>query len=154
LFRGAFKGPFTKPTFVLISGVLAICVAAGANILGTYVKTRAMTYLISEQFLVQKETGLEWTYIIVFFISFVLQAFGLAFAMWVGYVVALYWQKQLIGDLQGDYFSSKVIYAANKMVPTLDNVDQRITDDTRLMTQAFFGLVFGNGVAQGVFMVR
>lgn len=154
LFRAAFKGPFTKPTFVLVSGVVAICVAAGANILGTYVKTRAMTYLISEQFLVEKETGLAWTYIIIFFVSFVLQAFGLSFAMWVGYVVALYWQKQLIGDLQDDYFSSKVIYAANKMVPTLDNVDQRITDDTRLMTQGFFGLMFGNGVAQGVFMVN
>lgn len=145
----AFKGPFTKPTFVLVSGVLMSAVAAGANILGTFVKTRANTYMISDDFLVRKNNSLEFTYIIVLFLSYLLSAFCQAFAMWTGYVVALYWQKQLIYDMQGTYFQSKVIYAANKMVPSLDNVDQRIADDTRQLSQRFFTLMFGGGATTG-----
>ena len=38
-------------------------------------------------------------------------------------------------------------------VPSLDNVDQRIADDTRLMTQGFSSFVFGTNIASGVALV-
>jgi hypothetical protein len=45
---------------------------------------------------------------------------------------------------QDVYFSNKTLYAANKMVPSLDNMDQRIADDTRNSTTGLFALLFGD----------
>lgn len=47
----------------------------------------------------------------------------------------------------------QVIYAANTMVPTLDNCDQRIVTDTRLLAQSFCTLMFGGGPMNGFVMV-
>ena len=46
--------------------------------------------------------------------------------LWAGsrQVVGLYWQEQLVGEFHAVYFASKTMYAANKMVPSLDNMDQ------------------------------
>ena len=38
--------------------------------------------------------------------------------------MGLYWQKSFIGQFQSVYFKNKTLYAANKMVPCLDNMDQ------------------------------
>ena len=38
--------------------------------------------------------------------------------------MGLYWQKQLVVEYQHVYFKNKTMYAANKMVPALDNMDQ------------------------------
>ena len=39
-------------------------------------------------------------------------------------IVGLFWQKQLVVEFQDAYFNNKTMYAANKMVPSLDNMDQ------------------------------
>ena len=39
-------------------------------------------------------------------------------------MIALYWQEHVVGGFHDAYFSSKSLYAANKMVPSLDNMDQ------------------------------
>ena len=59
--------------------------------------------------------------------------------------MGLYWQKSFIGQFQSVYFKNKSLYAANKMVPCLDNMDQRIADDTRNFTSDLFDSVFGSG---------
>jgi hypothetical protein len=43
---------------------------------------------------------------------------------WLRSVVGLYWQKSFVGQFQEVYFTNKTMYAANKMVPSLDNMDQ------------------------------
>lgn len=121
--------------------------------LAVYLKTSAMAYLVSDAFLVDKASGHEFTLLFLLAGTYATFSFALAFSMWTGYVVALYWQKQLISDLQSVYFKSKVIYAANKMVPSLDNVDQRIADDTRWMTQNFSQIMFGNPLTTGAIQV-
>ena len=84
----------------------------------------------------------------------VLYALFVAVTQWLGSVVGLYWQKSLIGQYQEVYFKNKTLYAANKMVPCLDNMDQRIADDTRNFTQGLATFLFGsvNGT-QGAFQV-
>jgi ABC-type uncharacterized transport system fused permease/ATPase subunit len=67
--------------------------------------------------------------------------------------MGLYWQKSFIGQYQEVYFKNKTLYAANKMVPCLDNMDQRIADDTRNFTSSLFSVLFGttsgtNGLLQ------
>ncbi len=39
-------------------------------------------------------------------------------------IVGLYWQKHLVAEFQDAYFQNRTMYAANKMVPALDNMDQ------------------------------
>jgi ABC-type uncharacterized transport system fused permease/ATPase subunit len=130
-------------------------VAAGMNVLCTFVNTLGAAYLITDAFLVQKKNSLQFTYIILNFVALVAWSFCLAYSMWTGRVVGLYWQRYLLHDLQNTYFSGKTIYAANKMVPGMDNVDQRITDDTRMLTQGFFTLLYGyDGRMYGAMQVR
>ncbi len=62
--------------------------------------------------------------------------------------MGLYWQKRFVGQFHSVYFKNKTLYAANKMVPCLDNMDQRIADDTRNFTSDLFDSVFG-GAASG-----
>jgi ABC-type uncharacterized transport system fused permease/ATPase subunit len=68
----------------------------------------------------------------------------LALALWQGAVAALFWQRSLVQQLEAIYFNNKTLYAANRMVSTLDNMDQRITDDTRNFTQGMAAFVFGS----------
>jgi len=69
--------------------------------------------------------------------------------------MALYWQKSFIGQYQDVYFKNKTLYAANKMVPCLDNVDQRIADDTRNFTAGIMAFLFGTTTgAQGFMQVQ
>jgi ABC-type uncharacterized transport system fused permease/ATPase subunit len=151
----AFSGPNRKPILILISGVVANMIAAGMNVLCTFVNTLGAAYLVTDNFLVRKETGLEFTYIVLNFVALVVWAFCLAYSMWTGKVVGLYWQRYLLHDMQNTYFGGKTIYAANKMVPAMDNVDQRITDDTRMLTQGFFALLYGyDGRMYGAMQVR
>ena len=150
----AFRGPFTKPALLTYLAILSCCIAAGANVVGTYFHSLATSYMVTNDFLVNKKTGLEFVYILAQTAAFVVNAVAIGVGEWVGAVVALFWQRQLIRDLHSAYFKSKVIYAANKMVPSLDNVDERITDDTRQLTQKFAALVFGSGSGQGFMQVR
>jgi ABC-type uncharacterized transport system fused permease/ATPase subunit len=82
-------------------------------------------------------------------------ALSVAGTQWLGAVIGLYWQKSFLGQFQDVYFKNKTLYAANKMVPSLDNMDQRIADDTRNFTQGMATFLFGstNGV-QGAVQVR
>jgi ABC-type uncharacterized transport system fused permease/ATPase subunit len=69
--------------------------------------------------------------------------------------MALYWQKSFIGQYQDVYFKNKTLYAANKMVPCLDNMDQRIADDTRNFTAGIMSFLFGTTTgAQGFMQVQ
>jgi ABC-type uncharacterized transport system fused permease/ATPase subunit len=69
-------------------------------------------------------------------------------------VLALYWQKQMILEMEEVYFKGKTLYAANKMVPSLDNMDQRIADDSRNASQGVMQFLFGTPLIQGVVLVR
>jgi ABC-type uncharacterized transport system fused permease/ATPase subunit len=69
-------------------------------------------------------------------------------------VLALYWQKQLVFEMENVYFKGKTLYAANKMVPSLDNMDQRIADDSRNASQGVMQFLFGTSFLQGVVAVR
>ncbi len=104
----AFRGPFTKPTLVLMSGVLALAFIAGSGILTTFINTKGQAYLFSEAFLTEKKSGTLFLYVIIMAVTVAASAFCTAYAVWVGFVVALYWQKQLLTDLQSVYFKSKV----------------------------------------------
>ena len=116
LLTAAFRGPFTKPTIVFTFGILICALSAAMSVLSVYVNVKALTYLVSPAFLVEGKSSLEFTYIIILVVICVVQTFSQAYANWTGSVVALYWQKQLIGDMESSYFKSEVIYAANKMV--------------------------------------
>jgi len=48
-----------------------------------------------------------------------------------------------VKNLHDLYFGPGAMYAANKLVPKLDNVDQRIATDTQLLTEKFGLLAFG-----------
>jgi hypothetical protein len=86
----------------------------------------------------------ELRVIFVSMLTVVSYALFMAATQWLGSVVALYWQKSLIGQYQEVYFKNKTLYAANKMVPCLDNMDQRIADDTRNFTQGLATFLFGS----------
>jgi hypothetical protein len=82
----------------------------------------------------------------------VLYALSLTTSQWLGSICALYWQRSLVDQFHRVYFKSKVLYAASKMVPELDNVDQRIADDSRNFTQGLSTCMFGGnnlGVTEG-----
>ncbi len=53
-----------------------------------------------------------------------LVSFGVRDTLCCRCVFGLYWQKQLVFEFQNAYFKNKTMYAANKMVPSLDNMDQ------------------------------
>lgn len=79
-------------------------------------------------------------------------ALSLTTSQWLGSICALYWQRSLVDQFHRVYFKSKVLYAASKMVPELDNVDQRIADDSRNFTQGLSTFMFGGnnlGVTEG-----
>lgn len=89
-------------------------------------------------------------------LTLVALAVGIALAMfqalcrWVGMILTLYWFRAIVDQAHSKYFTSAVAYLASNGPRRLDNVDQRIAEDSRLFTTSMGQVAFGNASSLSV----
>jgi len=144
LFVIGYPSCCSKPVLVMIGAAIANIVNAFSQVLGTIPYSNLVAAVASSKFYKDGDTGdvVKWAVVICLFIVFQSLMGGLT--VWLGEVLSLYWFRALVERAHSLYFRPGVLYATNKLVPNLDNADQRIATDTRLLSEQFGGLVFGS----------
>lgn len=137
----------SKGTAVFILATILHVLTAGINVASAYFVGPTVQHIVDGTYhdaivLAGASVGLG-----------VVQALVTSSARWLGSILSLYWYRALVERGHELYFSGNAVYGINNLQGKLDNVDQRLVEDTRLFTTAAGGIFFSNYTKSSIITV-
>jgi len=136
LIRWGFRGWFSME-------VLLFCLLVGLTAANSYVTVLAgVINGPLTQAVVSQDHSMLFNAIIRGVVLVGLSTFFTSCISFIAAALGVMWYRSVVTRFHERYFKGRLLYAANNIVPGLDNVDQRIVMDTRTFITEFFGVLY------------
>jgi ABC-type uncharacterized transport system fused permease/ATPase subunit len=147
IFSLTFTDPFGRPAIAVYIAMICRGLAACLTIEATDVAGNMLAQLsdgsTSNEEFVDIWGNVPTKLVIMYGNCFIGMLFQ-GVACWFGLLVALYVRAAIQEHIHKLYFKKKVAYCANQLDPSIDTIDQRITQDLELLTVRLQAAVFGS----------
>lgn len=146
LARMGFPSLCSKATGVLLFSILVNVAAAALTVPMSGVQGPILRDILRQDWAATRES-IVWG-LVVTSVSVVMGTW----VAWLGKMISLYWYQELVKHLHKAYvLRGKTLFAANNLVPGMDNLDQRVCEDCRLLTTVIGPVLYGGDDMKSMF---